>query len=227
MKFKYIFIDADDTLWRNEEFFRGAETEFSKILSLHAGIEEVREMLWKKQEENIPIFGYGSKTYLIGMIDTAIELCGGSITRDIYDALKKLITELSFHKLEMLEGVWDTLEALSRKYTLVLATKGDVIEQVAKVHESRVGRFFRGCEVLRLKDEKDYLSLCRKYDVAPEQMLMVGNSVRSDIIPVINIGGTAIYIPYETIWVHEMAELPVSDRLITLDSFSKLTDILL
>lgn len=226
-RFDYIFIDADDTLWRNEEFFRDAETKFAEILSLHAGIEEVRDMLWKKQEENIPVFGYGSKTYLIGMVDAAIELCGGNLSGEIYDALKTLITNLSFHKLEMLEGVWETLEALSRHYTLVLATKGDVIEQVAKIHESGVGKFFRGCEVLRLKDEKDYLSLCRKYEVAPERFLMIGNSVRSDIIPVINIGGTAIHIPYESIWVHEMAELPASDRVIVLDSFSKLSEILL
>ena len=226
-RFKTIFFDADDTLWENERYFRDAEARFAELLSDYTSPDGVQQMLWQKQEDNIPLFGYGSKTYMIGMTDAAIELCGGHLPDHIYYGVKKIITDLAFHDLEILEGVQETLEALTGKYELIVATKGDVTEQMAKYRKSGLDRYFHHCEVMENKDEKNYLELAAKHDLAPEQLLMIGNSVKSDIAPVVNIGGTAINTPHEIVWVHEMMDMPESDRIIIVQNVREIIPILL
>ena len=127
-KFDTVFFDADDTLWENEQFFRNAEAQFAELLADYTSPEGVQQMLWQKQEDNIPLFGYGSKTYMIGMTDAAMELCGGHLPHHIYYGVKKIITELAFHEFEIIDGVRETLEALQGHYRLVVATKGDLTE---------------------------------------------------------------------------------------------------
>ena len=222
-KFKYIFFDADDTLWENERYFREAEEKFIELLADYTTPEGVQQMLWEKQEDNIPLFGYGSKTYMIGMTDAALELCGGHLPENIYYGLKQIITELAFHELELIDGVVETLEALQGRYKLVVATKGDLTEQMAKYRKSGLCSYFHHCEVMENKDEKNYLELCAKHDIDPSELLMIGNSVKSDIAPVVNIGGVAINTPHEITWVHEMMDMPDSDRIIVVE---KITDIL-
>ena len=222
-KFKYIFFDADDTLWENERYFREAEEKFIELLADYTTPEGVQQMLWEKQEDNIPLFGYGSKTYLIGMTDAALELCGGHMPDHIYYGIKEIITELAFHELEMIDGVVETLEALQGRYKLIVATKGDLTEQMAKFRKSGLDRYFHHCEVMENKDEKNYLELCAKHDLDPSELLMIGNSVKSDIAPVVNIGGVAINTPHEITWVHEMMDMPDSDRIIVVE---KITDVL-
>jgi len=226
-KFSTIFIDADDTLWENEQYFRDAEAQFAALLAPHAKLEDVQSMLWEKQEENIPLFGYGSKTYLIGMLDAAMELCGDKLDKNTYDSIKNIIKNLAFHEVKVFEGVADTLKMLSLHYRLILATKGDSIEQRKKVTDSGLEKYFHAVEVMKGKDEADYIELCNKYGIKPEEMVMVGNSVRSDINPVINIGGTAVLIPHEIVWVHELAETPESKRLVEISNFSDLNLIFL
>ena len=221
-KFDTIFIDADDTLWENERYFRNAEAQFIELLKDYTGPEGVQQMLWQKQEENIPLFGYGSKTYLIGMTDAAIDLCGGRLPDNIYYGIKKIITDLAFHKLEIIDGVVDTLEALQGRYKLIVATKGDLTEQMGKFRISGLAKYFHHCEVMENKDEKNYLELAAKHDLAPSRMLMIGNSVKSDIAPVVNIGGTAIHTPHEIVWVHEMMDMPQSDRIIEVNDFKEI-----
>ena len=213
-RFTHIFFDADDTLWENEQFFRDAEAQFTELLSDYTGPEGVQQMLWHKQEENIPLFGYGSKTYMIGMTDAAMELCGGTLPSHIYYGVKKIITDLAFHEFEIIEGVKETLEALQGHYRLIVATKGDLTEQLYKYRQSGLDKYFHHCEVMENKDEKNYLELAAKHNLAPEQILMIGNSVKSDIAPVVNIGGVAINTPHEVVWVHEMMDMPSSDRII-------------
>lgn len=222
-KFKYIFFDADDTLWENERYFREAEEKFIELLADYTTPEGVQQMLWEKQEDNIPLFGYGSKTYMIGMTDAALELCGGHLPENIYYGLKQIITELAFHELELIDGVVETLEALQGRYKLVVATKGDLTEQMAKYRKSGLCSYFHHCEVMENKDEKNYLELCAKHDIDPSELLMIGNSVKSDIAPVVNIGGVAINTPHEITWVHEMMDMPDSDRIIVVE---KITDVL-
>ena len=226
-KFKYIFFDADDTLWENERYFREAEEKFIELLADYTTPEGVQQMLWEKQEDNIPLFGYGSKTYMIGMTDAALELCGGHLPENIYYGLKQIITELAFHELELIDGVVDTLEALQGRYKLVVATKGDLTEQMAKYRKSGLCSYFHHCEVMENKDEKNYLELCAKHDIDPSELLMIGNSVKSDIAPVVNIGGVAINTPHEITWVHEMMDMPESDRIIEVENIKEIVKYLL
>ena len=216
-KFSTIFFDADDTLWENEQFFRDAEAHFAQLLPDYTSPEGVQAMLWQKQEENIPLFGYGSKTYMIGMADAAMELCGGTLPEKIYYGIKKIITDLAFHEFRIIEGVEDTLKALHGHYTMIVATKGDLTEQLYKYRLSGLSKYFHHCEVMENKDEKNYLELAAKHNLKPEEILMVGNSVKSDIAPVVNIGGTAFHTPHEVVWVHEMMDMPESDRIIEVD----------
>ena len=226
-KFTHIFFDADDTLWENEQFFRDAEAQFTELLSDYTGPEGVQQMLWHKQEENIPLFGYGSKTYMIGMTDAAMELCGGTLPEKIYLGIKKIIKKLAFHEFQLIDGVEETLKALQDKYTLIVATKGDLTEQLYKYRQSGLDKYFHHCEVMENKDEKNYLELAAKHNLAPEQILMIGNSVKSDIAPVVNIGGIAINTPHEVVWVHEMMDMPESDRIIIVQNIREVLDYLL
>lgn len=226
-RFTHIFFDADDTLWENEQFFRDAEAEFARLLADYTTPEGVQDMLWKKQEENIPLFGYGSKTYLIGMTDAAIELCGGQLPEKIYKGIKKIITDLAFHEFRLIDGVVETLEALHKKYTLIVATKGDLTEQLYKYRLSGLDKYFHHCEVMENKNEKNYLELASKHDLAPEQILMIGNSVKSDIAPVVNIGGLAIHTPHEVVWVHEMMDMPESDHIIEVANIKEIIPMLI
>ena len=226
-KFSTIFFDADDTLWENEQFFRDAEAKFAELLSDYTSPEGVQQLLWQKQEDNIPLFGYGSKTYMIGMTDAALELCGGHLPHHIYYGVKKIITDLAYHEFCLIDGVEQTLQALSGHYNLVVATKGDLTEQMAKYRTSGLQKYFHHCEVMENKDEKNYIELAAKHNLDPDQLLMVGNSVKSDIAPVVNLGGWAIHTPHDVIWVHEMMDMPQSDRIIEVEKISDILTYLL
>ena len=221
-KFDTVFIDADDTLWENERYFRAAEAKFTELLADYTSAEGVQDLLWRKQEDNIPLFGYGSKTYMIGMTDAALDLCGGVLPERIYYGIKKIITDLAFHKLEIIEGVEETLKSLQGSYRLIVATKGDLTEQLGKFRISGLSKYFHHCEVMENKDEKNYLELCAKNDLDPSRLLMIGNSVKSDIAPVVGIGGTAIHVPHEIVWVLEMMDRPESDRIIEVNEIREI-----
>ena len=226
-KFRYIFFDADDTLWENEQYFRAAEAKFIELLADYTTPEGVQDMLWRKQEDNIPLFGYGSKTYMIGMTDAALELCGGTLPEHIYYGIKKIITDLAFHELEIIEGVKETLEALQVRYELIVATKGDLPEQMGKFRSSGLSQYFHHCEVMENKDEKNWLEVAAKHNLRPEELLMIGNSVKSDIAPVVSLGGWAIHTPHEVVWVHEMMDMPQNDRIIEVKNITEILDYLI
>ena len=226
-KFRCIFFDADDTLWENEQYFRAAEAKFIELLADYTTPEGVQDMLWRKQEDNIPLFGYGSKTYMIGMTDAALELCGGTLPEHIYYGIKKIITDLAFHELEIIEGVKETLEALQVHYELIVATKGDLPEQMGKFRSSGLSQYFHHCEVMENKDEKNWLEVAAKHNLRPEELLMIGNSVKSDIAPVVSLGGWAIHTPHEVVWVHEMMDMPQNDRIIEVKNITEILDYLI
>lgn len=226
-KFRYIFFDADDTLWENERYFRAAEAKFIELLADYTTPEGVQDMLWRKQEDNIPLFGYGSKTYMIGMTDAALELCGGTLPEHIYYGIKKIITDLAFHELEIIDGVKETLEALQEHYELIVATKGDLPEQMGKFRTSGLAHYFHHCEVMENKDENNWMEVAAKHNLRPEEILMIGNSVKSDIAPVVSLGGWAIHTPHEVVWVHEMMDMPQNDRIIEVKSIREILDYLL
>lgn len=223
----YVFFDADDTLWENEIYYREAERRFALLFSSILSEEEAIEVITRKQEEVIPAFGYGFKTFLVAMTDAAIEICGGQTDKKTFNAIKNIVTDLSRHEVVMIDGVEEVFRELSRKYRIVIATKGDLMEQLFKCRNSGLGQYVFQTEVLFNKDEENYLALSEKIGIAPEDMLMVGNSVKSDIVPVLNIGGSAIHIPHEMVWAHEMMDLPQSDRLIELENIREIRKILL
>ncbi len=226
-KFSCLFFDADDTLWENEQFFRDAEDQFAALLADYTEPEGLQQLLWAKQEDNIPLYGYGSKTYLIGMTDAAIELCGGRLPEHIYLGVKDIIRNLAYHELEILDGVEEVLAALQPHYKLVVATKGDVMEQMNKFRKSGLASYFHHIEVMENKNEENYLELAQKNDLRPEELLMIGNSVKSDIAPVVNIGGTAIHIPHEIVWVHELMDMPEHENIICTKNIRDLKGLLL
>lgn len=224
---RYVFFDADDTLWENESYFREAEHRFALLLSDYAPEKDIVDMLMQKQEENIPVYGYGSKTYLIGMLDAATELCGEDFSSRIYLKTKQIIHDLAYHEFHLIDGIEDVLKALRRKYRLAVATKGDLPEQMNKYRESGLQKYFHHIEVMEKKSEEDYLAMAAKLDIRPQDMVMVGNSVKSDIAPVINIGGAAIHVPHEVTWAHEMMDIPDSERVIEVKNIREIVKILL
>lgn len=225
----HVFLDADDTLWENDVFFRRAEDEFVQYMVRTADADEAlaREMLAAKQEENIPIFGYGSKTYLLGMLDAAQTLAPESFDGRMYYDIKDIITRLTTHDFEWLEGAQQTVRMLATRYKVVIATKGDLGEQNRKFQQSGLADCVTAVEVMEKKSEADYRNLAAKMGVPTDRFLMVGNAVRSDIAPVIAIGGWAIHIPFRITWAHEMMPLPISDRVLTLTHINQLREVLL
>ena len=223
---KHVFLDADDTLWENEIYYREAKRRFALLLSSYAQEEKVMEIFNGFQEENIPVFGYGAKTCMTGFTDTAADLCGGNIPGTIYSSIKEICKDLFWHEVKIIDGVTDTLEALSGRFSLVVATKGDMMEQERKFRESGLEKYFSGFEVMQDKDERNYSALARKYGLSPSGIVMAGNSVRSDIVPVVSVGGTAIHVPHELVWEHEAMDMPQSDRVIEVQSIRDLVTLL-
>ena len=164
---------------------------------------------------------------MIGMTDAALELCGGILPEHIYYGIKKIITDLAFHELEIIEGVKETLEALQGHYELIVATKGDLPEQMGKFRSSGLSQYFHHCEVMENKDEKNWLEVAAKHNLRPEELLMIGNSVKSDIAPVVSLGGWAIHTPHEVVWVHEMMDMPQNDRIIEVKNITEILDYLI
>lgn len=222
-----VFLDADDTLWENEIYFREAKREFALLLSSYAPEEQVMRIFNTFQEGNIPVFGYGSKTCMTGFLDTALEVCGGNIPGNVYHRVKDIVKGLFCHEVKLIDGVQETLDVLSRKYRLVVATKGDMMEQQRKFNLSGLKKYFTGFEVMHDKDTENYTGLSMKYGIKPDQIVMAGNSVRSDIVPVISLGGIAVHIPHDLVWEHERMDMPQSDRVVEVENIRDLIKILL
>lgn len=229
---EYLFIDADDTLWENEAKFRSGERRFTGLVNSFrkaAGAaemdpEEILDILERHIEDNLPVVGYGARSMLVSMVETSLAgLAGGhSITEEYYRELRGIHDSIADTPVEVFPEVPQTLERLSSRFRLVLATKGDLIEQKRKIRASGLERWFFHTEVMENKDSAAYLRLARLFGVRPEDFVMTGNSLRSDIVPVLEMGGTAIYIPHHIVWRHEVCEEPVSEKMIKLSRFSDL-----
>jgi putative hydrolase of the HAD superfamily len=220
----YIAFDADDTLWDNEPFYRDLEHEFNAIMSNYMDAEESSAELYKTEVANLPLFGFGAKAYTLSIIETILRLSNNQIPasaiKRIYDKGKAL----SDSPLILLENVEKTLHKLSKKYKLILATKGDLLDQERKLTKSGLEKYFHHIEVMSDKQTNDYKKLFKHLDIEAREFLMIGNSMRSDIVPVIDLGGYGIHIPYHTTWAHETIaaiDLP-KERFMEIDSISKI-----
>ncbi len=223
----HVFLDADDTLWENDVYYRIAEAEFVELMSPYVGKEDAVKILTYHQELNIRIFGYGSKTYLIGMLDAAAQIVPRRFSPGLYRQIKNIIVRLEQHPFDFLDGVEDTVRALAQKYTVVIATKGELSEQMRKWRISKLQDCVSAIEVMEKKSVEDYRNLATKMGIAPENFLMVGNAVRSDIFPVISMGGWAVHVPYKITWAHEIMDIPSSERVFEIKHISELKEILL
>ena len=200
---KVIAFDADDTLWVNEPYFRETEKEFTKLLKDYLPEDAIDKELLKIEIGNIPIYGYGIKGFMLSMIETASKIAGDSVDIELVNKIIALGKNMLNKPVELLDGVEAVLKSLNGDYKLVLATKGDLLDQERKLIKSGLEKHFHHIEVMSDKKTSDYKKLLKHLDCKPEHFLMVGNSVKSDIIPVLEIGAKAIHVPFHTTWIHE------------------------
>lgn len=220
MSIKVVAFDADDTLWVNEPYFRRTEEAFCVLLQDYLSQHNIERELLKTELDNLPLYGYGVKGFVLSMVEAAIRItdgtCGIEVISKILDLGKAVLNE----PIELLDGVEDVLISLQGKYRLVVATKGDLLDQERKLRKSGLAKYFHHIEIMSEKDEANYQKLIRHLDIQPHELLMIGNSLKSDIMPVLNIGGHAIHVPYHITWVHEQI-----DHTIEHERFSVVTHI--
>jgi putative hydrolase of the HAD superfamily len=191
-----IGFDADDTLWHNETIYSLTQEKFKKLLGPYHNEEWINERLFETEMRNLKFYGYGIKSFTLSMIETAIELSEGRISGEEIKSILSFGREMMTTPVSVFEQVHDVLSRLSASYKLLLVTKGDLIDQQSKIAQSNLESFFVGIEIVSNKRPATYQAILERYDINPDQFLMVGNSLRSDIIPVLEIGGHAVYIPY-------------------------------
>ncbi len=218
-----IGFDADDTLWHNETLYTMTAAKFRELLSGYHDPEWIDQRLYETEVANLHRFGYGIKSFALSMIEAAIELTEGRISgyevQKIIDAAK----EMQASPVELLPCVEETLKKLTREYQLLLITKGDLFDQEAKLARSGLSKYFTRVEVVSEKDASTYSRVLTKHDIAPEHFLMVGNSVRSDVLPLKSLGAEAVHIPYATTWAHEQVDkTSIRDSFATLGSMCEL-----
>jgi len=206
--FRMVGFDADDTLWRSEDYFRDAQVEFERIVGTYVDLDDAHDRLYAVEKRNIALFGYGAKGMTLSMIEAAIDITdariGGADIHRIVEIGKSVLQ----HPVELLPGIREAVEDIARDWPVVLITKGDLFHQEAKVRDSGLSDLFRRIEIVSEKDEATYARLMREFDIAPAQFAMVGNSLRSDIVPVVALGGCGVHMPYHVTWAHENETAP-------------------
>lgn len=206
MDIKVIAFDADDTLWVNEPYFRETETAFCQLLEDFMPLHSAERALLTTEIKNLPLYGYGIKGFTLSMIETALSISEGHIRATAIGRILELGKELLARPIELLDGIEEVLGSLKERYRLVVATKGDLLDQERKMKNSGIDHYFHHIEIMSDKGVADYRKLVRHLDIAPEQFLMVGNSLKSDVLPVLELGGHAIHVPYHTTWAHEVVD---------------------
>lgn len=198
-----VALDADDTLWHNEPLFTSRREQFCSLLARYEPTGLPEDQLYEVEMRNLRHFGYGVKGFVLSMIETAIEMTGGRIeSRDVQQIID-WGREMVSGPIELLDGVAEAIEALAREYPIILVTKGDLLDQETKLARSGLGQMFNGIEIVSDKTSDIYRKVMKRYEVPPDRFVMVGNSLRSDILPVVQTGGHAVYVPYSMSWVHE------------------------
>jgi len=203
-----IAFDADDTLWHTERLYVQAQNQFTRLLSNYHKPEWVNDHLFRTETQNIEHFGYGIKAFALSMIESAVELTEGRISGNDIQKLVKLAREMLGAEVVLLDHVAETIPQLAAQYQLMVITKGDLLDQENKITRSGLQRHFQYVEVVSRKTAESYRKVFKRYSLSPHRIIMVGNSIPSDILPILELGGSAVFIPYETTWLHEAADLP-------------------
>ncbi|MCI0387479.1 MAG: HAD hydrolase-like protein [Acidobacteria bacterium] len=202
--FDVIAFDADDTLWHNEPLYRGAQHQVLDIMAHYHDRDWIERQMYETEIRNLVHYGYGIKGFTLSMIETAIELTEGRITGAEIGRIIELTREMFKAPVELLDGVEETIKRLGASHDLMLITKGDLFEQQAKIARSGLADHFSKIEIVPVKISETYQSIAVKHEINPQRFLMIGNSIRSDILPVLEMGGRAVHIPYQTTWEHEV-----------------------
>jgi putative hydrolase of the HAD superfamily len=214
-----IAFDADDTLWDNEIFFRESEREFCKLINGHnpnLTEKEIMPVLFDNEVGNLSIYGFGVKSFVLSAIETAGKLLNNDVPYSIISSIVQIGRNQLMQPVTLLADVEDTLKRLkeSGKYRLVVATKGDLLDQESKIKRSGLEQYFERSIIMSDKREDDYLKMIKSLNCKPEKLVMIGNSFKSDILPVVNLGGRGIYIPYHTTWAHEVVDTIEHERIV-------------
>jgi len=205
--FKVIGFDADDTLWINESYYRETEEAFFKLLSQFCDRDTASAVLLKQEVMNLNLYGYGAKGFCLSMLETALTVSEQRVQADTIGEIINLGKELINKPLVLLDGVVETLDYLKGKnIRLIVATKGDLLDQERKLGNSGIEKYFHHIEIMSEKKEENYRNLLSSIDLRPEEFLMIGNSLKSDVLPVLEIGGYGIHVPYHTTWQHEVVD---------------------
>ena len=226
---KVVAFDADDTLWENEPLFRHAERIVADSLSEYGSFEHISDELYKVEFKNMEDYGFGAKAYTLSMIENAVNLSGGKITGEQVRFIIESGRSILHNPATPFPGVAGTLGRLQAEggFRLVMLTKGDLLDQEHKIARSGLGKYFSHIEIVSNKSQKEYLVLCDKMGITPDRLLMVGNSFKSDIEPVLQLGGWGVHIPYRILWKLEHTEEYDHPRLFKAGTFSDLLEILL
>ena len=208
---KVIAFDADDTLWVNEPYFREAENRFSELLEDFLPHHSVQKELFKTEMDNLAIYGYGVKSFMLSMIETIARITDNSADIKLINKSIELGRALLNKPIELLDGVESVLKQLNGDYRLVMATKGDLLDQERKLIKSGLTKHFHHIEIMSDKKISDYQKLLKHLDCKPENFLMIGNSIKSDVMPVLKLGGYAIHVPYHTTWAYEKVNIQIDD----------------
>jgi putative hydrolase of the HAD superfamily len=225
---KIIAFDADDTLWHNEPYFDEAQAKFCELFADYASNQEILQLILSYQVKNLPLYGFGIKAFVLSMIESALELTNHKISGNGIEKIIKIGKDLLQKPVELLPEVEDVLQQLKGKYKLVVATKGDLKDQHRKLHDSGIGHYFHHIEVMSDKKELDYEKMLGRLDTKPEDFIMIGNSLKSDVLPVLNIGGHGYHIAYHTTWEYEKIDFEIEhDNFKSLEKISDVLPILL
>jgi putative hydrolase of the HAD superfamily len=203
MNLKVIAFDADDTLFVNEPYFQETEHKFCSLMEDYLSHQSLSQELFRIEIQNLPVYGYGIKAYILSMIEAAMKISNNTISVEIVEKIIEYGKELLEKPIELLDGVEETLSALHGKYKLVVATKGDLKDQHRKLHDSGLGKYFHHIEVMSDKQTIDYQKLIGRLEIKPNEFYMIGNSLKSDVLPVLDMGGYAVHVPFHTTWEHE------------------------
>lgn len=225
-----IAFDGDDTLWHNETLFSVTQEKFRDLLRPYVAEADIDASLYATEIRNLALFGYGIKGFTLSMIETAIEISEGRVTAaDIHTLIGHGKAMLD-HPVELLDGVQEIVDSLCEKYRVMVITKGDLFDQESKIARSGLADLFWKIEIVSEKDPASYRRILEAHEIAPEGFLMVGNSVKSDILPVLEIGGRAVHIPYHVTWAHEVPDPeadPRADPLASIDNTFRTLDSIL
>lgn len=216
MPIRVIAFDADDTLWINETYFREAEEKFASLLEDFLPQHAIMKELYRTEIGNLSLYGYGIKGFMLSMIETALRISGEKMPISLVEKIIQIGQEMLSKPVDLLPGVAEVLKSLQGHYRIVLATKGDLVDQERKLQKSGLEGYFHHIEIMSEKRTSDYKKLIGHLDIKPKEFVMIGNSLKSDILPVLELGGYGIHVPFHTTWIHEQVEHEVKhDRFFT------------